>query len=113
MGRGEYPEGEGMSPWVIKAAHGEQAQAELEAGKKVEMEHSGTIKWLIEQLSHSSGKSDKPVEELVKEMATKIAEDHLKEMPDYYSRLKDMESAGKRKEGTDKFHKNLQERLKQ
>jgi hypothetical protein len=78
--------------WIIvEAEHGAQAQAELEAGKKVEMEHADTIKWLIEQLSHSSGKSDMPTDKLIHEVATRIAQDHLKELPDYYTRLKKME----------------------
>ena len=50
---------------------------------------------------------------LNKEAFKRIAQDHLNELPDYYTRLEAMEKAGKRKEGTDKFHDNLQEKLGQ
>jgi hypothetical protein len=72
--------------WTIKAAD------ELEMGVKVEMEHADTIKWLIEKVSSADHQKGAPVsEDLVKEVATKIAQDHLKEMKDYYTKLKAME----------------------
>ena len=94
--------------WTIKAEESDQ----LKMGTEVEREHADTIKWLIEQLSHSGGQGDNPVDKLVTEVATKIAQEHLKEIPDYYTRLKDMETA-KRKPSADAFHKNLKKSLGQ
>jgi hypothetical protein len=72
--------------WInVSSAHGKQSQDEIEMGKQVEMEHKGTIQWIAEKLG---GKVD---EALMQEITTKIAEDHLKEMPDYYTKLKAME----------------------
>jgi len=88
--------------WTIKS---ESDQSKM--GIIVEKEHADTIKWLAQKLGGEAN------EGLINEVAQKIAADHLKEIPDYYTRLKDMESAGKRKEGTNKFHNNLQEKLGQ
>lgn len=72
-------------------------------GVKVEMEHKDTVKWLVEKLG---GKAD---EALIKEVATKIAEDHLKEMPDYYTRLKAMEKGGSKVEATEDIEMALED----
>lgn len=74
----QAPEG---SP-VMKAEE-ENKVNQLEMGKKVEMEHAQTIKQFM--------KEDVKVEEV----AEAIAADHLKELPDYYSRLKKMEASKK------------------
>ena len=57
---------------------------EIEMGTKVEMEHKGTIEWLKKNCTTA------PMEEI----ARRIAMDHLKELRDYYTRLKEMESKG-------------------
>jgi hypothetical protein len=57
---------------------GKSKDKELEIGKKVEMEHAGTIKIVAPDAD-------------IKTVATLIAKDHLKEIPDYYSRLTKME----------------------
>lgn len=51
---------------------------QLEVGKKIEMEHANTIKSIAPDVN-------------VKDVVTLIAKDHLKEIPDYYSRLIKME----------------------
>ena len=79
--------------WVVTAEHGKEAQDQLEMGIKVEMEHADTIRWLAKKLGPGPGYDEKAMEDLVKEAATKIAQDHLKELPDYYSRLKKMEAS--------------------
>jgi hypothetical protein len=56
---------------------------QIEMGIKVEMEHRSTIEWL-------KSNPDATIEEA----ARHIALDHLKELPDYYSRLKQMENKG-------------------
>jgi hypothetical protein len=61
---------------------------ELAMGTEIEKEHLDTIKWLVEQL----GGDVKKFESLRDEAAERIARDHLKELPDYYTRLKKMES---------------------
>lgn len=76
--------------WItVEGAHGAQAQNELEMGIKAEMEHKGTMEWLAQKLG---GKLD---DALMKEIAVKISEDHLKEMPDYYTKLKTIETPSK------------------
>lgn len=59
-------------------------EAELDMGRQVEMEHKATIEYLRKN-------PNAPLEKVV-EM---IARDHLKEIPDYYTRLKKMEAEGK------------------
>jgi hypothetical protein len=59
-------------------------QNEIEMGTKVEMEHKGTIEWLKKNCTTAS----------MDEIARRIAQDHLRELPDYYTRLKKMESEG-------------------
>lgn len=56
---------------------------ELEIGKKTELEHAATIKRFMRP------------EVDVNEVAEEIAKDHLKELPDYYTRLKKMEKGSK------------------
>jgi len=70
--------------WLI---FGTEESKELQEGIKVEMEHAETIKWLIGQVKN--GRNDD--KDLEREAAAKIAEDHLKEFSDYYSRLAKME----------------------
>lgn len=69
-------------PWLT-------ANAELQKGISIEKEHLGTIQWLIETL----GGDPKDVK-LQEEVARRIAQDHLDELPDYYSRLEKMEKGG-------------------
>lgn len=57
---------------------GKSKDKELEIGKKIEMEHSDTIKSISKDVN-------------VEAIAVKIAKDHLKEIPDYYTRLIKME----------------------
>ena len=54
---------------------------QMSMGKKVEHEHT------------EGNKLDKPVQNVI---AKKISKDHLKEIPDYYSRLKNMEDNAKK-----------------
>jgi len=61
-----------------------QGPTELDMGRKVELEHTATIDYLRKH-------PDAPLQKVV-EM---IAQDHLKELPDYYTRLKKMEEEGK------------------
>lgn len=58
---------------------------ELQMGIEIEKEHLGTINWIIKELG------GEPKEDLLNEAAKRIAQDHLNEMPDYYTRLKEME----------------------
>jgi len=76
---------------IVRIARTKTAQtpdAELEMGRKVEMEHKGTIDFLRK---NPNAPLDKVVE--------MIARDHLKELPDYYPRLKKMEEEGKAAQG--------------
>ena len=73
----------------IKQAESDQ----IKMGIVVEKEHTDTIKWLVEKFGGEA------TEDIINEAAKRIAEDHLKELPDYYTRLKKMEGEG---EGTDK-----------
>lgn len=66
------------------------SEEELAMGVKVEMEHADTIKRI-----QSGELTD------IKDIATAIAQDHLKEMPDYYTRLKAMEAGGKAAKGSE------------
>lgn len=74
--------------WVIWAEESD----ELKMGIEVEKEHADTIRWLAKKLGPGTGYNDKVLDDLVTEVATKIAQDHLKELPDYYARLKEMEA---------------------
>jgi hypothetical protein len=69
---------------------------ELAMGKKAEMEHAATIEWIMSKLGPGPGYDEKTKKGFIEEVVTKIAEDHLKEMPDYYSRLEQMESGAKK-----------------
>lgn len=68
----------------FRAKVGKSKDKELEIGKKVEMEHAGTIKQFAPDAD-------------IETVATSIAKDHLKELPDYYSRLVKMEKEAKLK----------------
>jgi hypothetical protein len=72
--------------WIRLAA---EDNKELEMGKKVEREHADTIKWLAEQLG------GKVSDALMQEAVTRIAQDHLKELSDYYTKLAKMESSAR------------------
>lgn len=65
------------------------AADELEMGRQVEQEHAGTLRWLMQKL----GKDPKEAQALLDEAVERIAKDHLAELPDYYTRLKRMESS--------------------
>ena len=58
---------------------------ELERGRTVEQEHADTYKWLEQEVART-GHLPAP-----QELYQRIAEDHLKELPDYYTRLEHME----------------------
>jgi hypothetical protein len=64
-------------------------ESEIAKGIKAEREHKSTIESLIADIQ--SGKVRK-----LSEYFKMIAEDHLKEMPDYYSRLAKMEQSAKK-----------------
>jgi hypothetical protein len=72
---------------------------ELSEGTEDEMEHKDTIKEV-------APKAD------TREVAKKIAEDHLKERPDYYDRLKEMEAEPVKKDLTHKEKKILLNKIK-
>jgi hypothetical protein len=76
-------------PWLVFAD-----DRELAMGIEAEQEHAGTIRWLVDRVLLTGGWEGPgyDVDRLVQEMATRIAQDHLKEVPDYYSRLKQMET---------------------
>jgi len=59
------------------------SEKQLELGIEVEREHLDTIKRIIKEPENQS---------LIDKAIESIARDHLKEMPDYYTRLKKMES---------------------
>ena len=75
--------------WTRFAAEPDQ----LAMGREVEKEHTDTIKWLIQKLGPGPGYTDDVLAKLIDEIAERIAQDHLRELPDYYTRLKRMESA--------------------
>jgi len=67
-------------------------EEQMKAGKKVEEEHSPTLKKILEDIE--DGKLNMSAEEFY----SAIANDHLKEHPDYYTRLLDMETQAKKEE---------------
>jgi hypothetical protein len=73
---------------------------QLALGIKVELEHSKTIKYIKKNPKIST-----------KEAAEMIAKDHLKELPDYYTRLIAMEKTAKKEiiERLETFRKSLHE----
>lgn len=68
--------------------------SELKKGTEAEKEHAETIKWIISKLGGDPGN-----EKLIEEVAKRIAQDHLKELPDYYTRLEGMEKSGEQQGG--------------
>jgi len=72
-------------------------QDELEMGKQVEKEHSDTISGLIKELKPELKSED--VNKIIDTTVEKIASDHLKELPNYYTLLKAMESTAKSSKG--------------
>ena len=81
MLRDWYKQKEAAMGWVSAAD-----KSELEMGIAVEKEHAGTIKKLLEK---AGLKAD---DAILQEAFKMIAEDHLREMSDYYTRLKKMEA---------------------
>ena len=75
----------------LKAA---DEKSQLDMGIEVEKEHIETIRWIYEQ----GGKRMPP--DFIQQAAERIAKDHLKEMPDYYTKLKQMEASDKKGEGS-------------
>lgn len=73
-----------ISEMIRQAQAPDDMAAQLAAGRKVEMEHKATIEYLLKN-------PNTPLEKVV-EM---IARDHLKEFPDYYTRLDKMEKEAK------------------
>lgn len=73
-----------ISEMIRMAQAPDDMAAQLAAGRKVEMEHKATIEYLRKN-------PNTPLEKVV-EM---IARDHLKEFPDYYTRLDKMEAEAK------------------
>ena len=63
------------------------SEDQLKIGMQVEMEHTKTLEWLVKELGGDPGAS----KDLIKEAAKKIAEDHIAEFSDYYTRLVEME----------------------
>ena len=64
---------------------------ELIAGIKIEAEHGATYTWMRKYVEAHSGKFPP-----VAEYFARIAADHLKEIPDYYTRLAEMEAEAKK-----------------
>ena len=73
--------------WLKLAAEetNDPKSKEMTMGRKVEKEHTETLKWLVRELG-SDGPA-RPTEQLLEEAIGRIAEDHLRELPDYYTRL--------------------------
>lgn len=63
-----------------------EIDTQLQMGKKVESEHRGTYDFLVECVNKEQ---ELPSADEFFEL---IAADHLKEFPDYYTRLKKMEA---------------------
>jgi hypothetical protein len=75
--------------WIqILGADEKGDNKELEMGRKVEQEHTDTLNWLLKEVNAPAER----LEALRTEAIQRIAQDHLKELPDYYTRLKAMES---------------------
>jgi len=74
---------------------GAEENKELSMGHEVEKEHTETIKWLIQKLSPGPGLTDAISKQLLDEAIDRIAQDHLKELSDYYTRLHKMETEAK------------------
>lgn len=72
--------------------------SELKQGIKSESEHSATIEKIIADVKAGKVRA-------LKEYFKLIAEDHLKEIPDYYSRLVKMEKLGSRIKAFNKIAK--------
>lgn len=76
--------------WTIpvQAAGEKDDNKELAMGREVEKEHTDTLNWLLKEVNAPADR----LEALRSEAVERIAQDHLKELPDYYTRLKAMES---------------------
>jgi len=83
--------------WIINAGDGTEGESKHEAqikmGVEVEMEHAHTIRWIFDNIT---GPETKMPDGFIKNVAKKIAEDHLAELDDYYTKLKDMESSAEK-----------------
>lgn len=71
--------------WYTKVS----SSSELDMGIAIEMEHLGTVKKIKDSII--DGKITMTDEEICRS----IAEEHLEELPDYYTRLKRMEENAK------------------
>lgn len=60
---------------------GKWGDKDLQAGKKVESEHKGTYKWLLDYIAENGAAPN------ADDLYEHIAKDHLEENADYYSRL--------------------------
>ena len=69
----------------IKTEPSLKKEDELELGKKIEMEHKDTIDTFRKEIENGENITDEQIAEM-------IANDHLKEDPEYYTKLKQMES---------------------
>lgn len=82
--------GEGLSGKICRHNTAKLNKAsELEIGTKIEAEHKDTIKQIIEDVKAGKVKS-------FKEYFKDIAEDHIAELKDYYTRLTRMEDEAKK-----------------
>lgn len=73
-------------------------EIELLRGIEHEKEHAGTLRWIIESINALLQKVHYPnarIEEIFREGFKRIAQDHLREIPDYYTRLARMEAEAK------------------
>jgi magnesium-transporting ATPase (P-type) len=68
-----------------------QFNEQISIGERVEREHSDTIEKLLKKVSPEL--SEEEISNIVDEATVMIAADHLKEMKDYYTKLKEMESS--------------------
>ena len=64
-----------------------EADNEVAMGVNVEKEHAGTLKWITERVNGQL------TDDVLNEAVRKIVSDHLKERPDYYTKLKEVEGA--------------------
>ena len=62
-----------------------EAEDQVKMGLEAEKEHAGTIKWIAEKVNGQL------TDDVLNEAVRKIVSDHLKERPDYYTRLKQAE----------------------
>ena len=79
-----------MSTWLRKASEPTHERGDqLKMGREVEKEHAPTVSKIIASVK------DGAVGMSTEEIYESIAQDHLNEIPDYYTRLKKMEDEAK------------------